>query len=114
MARIIQLQLLSAIVVALIALLVGGKHAGLSAMLGGLSCALPNAIFAARLALDEHKPSGASPTMFFVWEFVKIGLTMAAMFAVGWLYENVVWSAFVVGVIVVLKSYIILLFRNQS
>lgn len=114
MARIIQLQFLSAIGVALIALLVAGKHAGLSALLGGLSCTLPNALFAMRLFMNERKPGGASPTTFFVWEFVKIGLTMGAMVAAGWLYESVVWPAFIVGVIVALKSYIILLFRNQS
>jgi ATP synthase protein I len=114
MARIIQLQFLSAIVVAIIALLIAGKHAGLSVLLGGLSCTLPNALFAVRLFMNERKPGGASPVTFFVWEFVKIGLTMGAMVAVGCLYEDVVWPAFIVGVIVALKSYIILLFRNQS
>lgn len=114
MARIIQLQLLSAIGVAAIALLIAGQHAGLSALLGGMSCSLPNALFAMRLFMNERKPGGASPSTFFVWEFVKILLTMAAMVAVGWLYEDVVWPAFVAGVIMVLKSYIILLFRNQS
>ncbi len=114
MARIIGLQLLTAIVVALLAMLLGGKHAGISALLGGLSCALPNALFAVRLFMNERKPSGASPTTFFVWEFVKIGLTMACMVAVGWLYTDVSWPAFVAGIVVVLKSYIFLLFRNRS
>ncbi|RJX33586.1 MAG: ATP synthase subunit I [Oxalobacter sp.] len=113
MARIIRLQLLATIVVALLAVILAGGVAGVSVLLGGLSCMLPNALFAMRLFMNERKPGGASPTTFFIWEFVKIGLTMSAMVAVGWLYEDIVWPAFIVGVIVALKSYIILLFRNQ-
>lgn len=114
MVRIIQLQLLTAIVFALVAALIGGKAAGISALLGGLSCALPNALFAMRLHMNAQKPGGASPTTFFIWEFVKVGLTMGCLAAVAWLYSDVNWLAFIASVIVVLKSYLILLFRNRS
>jgi len=114
MAHIILMQLLAAIVVALIALLVGGEAAGISALLGGLSCAIPNALFAVRLHMNTRKPGGASPTTFFVWEFVKIGLTMSCLAAVAMLYRELNWLAFIASIIVVLKSYILLLFRNRS
>ncbi len=114
MARIILLQLLTTMVVALIALLIGGAAAGVSALLGGLSCALPNALFAVRLYVTSSKPGGANPATFFIWEFVKIGLTLAGLAAVAMLYRDVNWLAFIASVIVVLKSYIFLLFRNQS
>lgn len=113
MTRIILMQLLAALVVALIALLLGGEAAGISALLGGMSCALPNALFAVRLYMNTQKPGGPNPTTFFIWEFVKVGLTMACMVAVAILYDDVNWLAFVVSVIVVLKSYLFLLFRNR-
>jgi ATP synthase protein I len=114
MVRIILLQLLAAIAVALIALPVGGVAAGISALLGGFCCILPNALFAVRLQLATRKPGGASPVTFFVWEFVKIGLILACMAAVALLYRDVNWLAFIASVIVVLKSYLFLLFRSRS
>jgi len=50
---------------------------------------------------------------FFFGEFVKIALTIALMGAVVWLYRELNWPAFIVAFIVVLKSYIILLFRHR-
>ena len=113
MARIILLQLVAAFLVALIALLVGGVIAGISALLGGFCCILPNALFAFRLQLAAQKPGNASPMTFFVWEFVKIGLILTSMALVAVLYRDVNWLAFLAAVIVVLKSYIFLLFRNR-
>lgn len=113
MARIIQLQILTTVLIALVAALIGDKAAGISALLGGLSCALPNALFAGRLHMSSKKPDGPSPVTFFVWEFVKVGLTLASLTAVAWLYHDINWVAFVVSIVVVLKSYIFLLFRNQ-
>lgn len=113
MARIILVQHLAVLVVTLIAFLLSGAAAGFSAMLGGLSCSLPNALFAFKLHMNTQKPSGPSPSAFFIWEFVKVGLTMASLFAVAMLYRDLNWLAFIAAVIVVLKSYIFLLFRNQ-
>ena len=113
MARIIWSQLLATLAVAIISALVGGKAAGFSAMLGGLCCTVPNALFAVRLYLSANKLGGANPATFFVWEFVKIGLTLAALATVVWLYRDVNWLAFIVGIVIVLKSYLFLLFRNQ-
>lgn len=114
MARLIQWQILTTILVALVAALIGGFAAGMSALLGGLSCALPNALFAGRLYMSSQKPEGPSPVTFFVWEFVKIGLTLGSLIAVAWFYHELNWVAFIASIVVVLKSYIFLLFRNQS
>ncbi|AIY44114.1 ATP synthase protein I [Collimonas arenae] len=51
---------------------------------------------------------------FFIGEFVKIATTIALIGAVVWLYHDLNWPAFIVSFIVVLKSYIILLFRHRS
>lgn len=114
MARMVLLQFAAVLLVALIAALLGGVPSGISALLGGLCCAIPNALFAARLYVSGHKPGGANPVTFFIGEFVKIALTIAAMLAVVSLYHDLHWVAFIAGIIVTLKSYFILLFRHLS
>ncbi|QJQ06453.1 ATP synthase subunit I [Undibacterium piscinae] len=113
MARIVLLQLAAAFVVALIAALVSGVAAGISALLGGLCCAVPNSLFALRLTMSAKKPGGANPMSFFIGEFIKIGSTIALMIAVVWLYRDLHWVAFIAGIVVILKSYFILLFRHK-
>lgn len=113
MARVVLLQLAAALVVALIAAMVSGVAAGISALLGGLCCAVPNSLFALRLTISAKKPGGANPMSFFIGEFIKIGSTIALMIAVVWLYRDLHWVAFIAGIVVILKSYFILLFRHK-
>ena len=112
MARIILLQIAAAFIAALMALLVLGLSSGISALLGGLCCALPNAFFALRLLSSVQKLGGANPMNFFVGEFIKIALTLALMGAVVMFYPGLNWLAFLAAFIVVMKSYLILLFRH--
>lgn len=113
MARIVLLQMVAALVVALVAGVFGTISLAFSALLGGLCCAIPNAFFALRLTMSARKPGGANPMGFFIGEFIKIGLTIALMGAVVTLYHDVNWPAFLIAFIVVLKSYFILLFRQR-
>ena len=113
MARVVLLQLVAALVVALIAAMVSGVAAGISALFGGLCCAVPNSLFALRLTMSAKKPGGANPMSFFIGEFIKIGSTIALMIAVVWLYRDLHWVAFIAGIVVILKSYFILLFRHK-
>ena len=112
MVRIVMLQIAAAFLIAIIAALMSTYAAGISALLGGLCCALPNALFALRLYASTFKPGGANPATFFIGEFTKIILTIASLAAVVWMYPGVHWLAFLAGFIVVLKSYFILLFRS--
>ena len=112
MLRIVSLQLIATVVAGALAALLGGWHAMISAMFGGLCCVVPNGIFAARLFLDTKKPGGANPISFFIWEFIKIAMTFALIGAAVSLYRDLNLFAFVGGFIVALKSYIILLFRH--
>ena len=114
MARIVLLQFIAALVVALIAAAAFGISSGVSALLGGLCCAIPNGLFALRLYVGTLKPGGANPMTFFIGEFVKIFLTIALMAAVVYWYRGVNWLAFVAAFALVLKSYFILLFRHPS
>jgi len=112
MLRVILLQLATTIVAGLVAGLLGGVPAMVSALLGGLCCVVPNSLFALRLFADAQKPGGANPMSFVIGEFIKIALTVALLGATVWLYHGLNWLALLAGFIVALKSYIILLFRH--
>lgn len=112
MLRLVSLQLIATVVVGLLAALLGGVSAMFSALLGALCCLVPNAIMAFRLYLGTKRPGGANAISFFIWEFVKIAMTVALLVATAKLYRDLNWLAFLGGCIVVLKSYIFLLFRH--
>lgn len=112
MWRLVSLQLMATVVAGVIAAALGGWPAMLSALLGGMCCVVPNGVFAVRMFAGTMKPGGATAATWFIWEFVKIALTIALMGAVAWWYPGVNWFAFVAGFIVALKSYIIFLFRQ--
>ncbi|CAN5907189.1 hypothetical protein BH11PSE12_BH11PSE12_32360 [soil metagenome] len=112
MLRIILLQLVTTVMAATIAGLIGGMPALYSTLLGGMCCVIPNSLFALRLFANAQKAGNADPMAFFIGEFIKIALTVALLGAVAWLYRDLNWLALIAGFIVALKSYIILLFRH--
>lgn len=112
MLRLVLLQLAGTATVGVIAGLIGSWPALFSALLGGLCCVVPNALFALRLFASARKPEGANPMTFFIGEFIKIALTVALLFAIAMLYRDLNWLALIAGFVVALKSYIILLFRH--
>jgi ATP synthase protein I len=114
MLRLVSLQMMATVVAGVIAGLLGGRSAMFSAVLGGVCCVVPNGIMAIRLFASAQKPGGANPATFFIWEFVKIALTLALLVAVARLYHDLNWLALLCGFIVALKSYIILLFRHKQ
>ncbi len=93
------------VVVAALAAMIGGWHAGLSALIGGAACLVPNALFALRLAVESRRPGGATVHGFFIGEFVKIAATIGALVLVATIDRNVNWPALIVGFIAALKSY---------
>jgi ATP synthase protein I len=112
MLQIVFLQFVTTAIAGVIAGLLGGTPAMLSAWLGGLCCVVPNGLFALRLFAGTRKSKVANPMTFFIGEFIKIALTIALLGAVAWLYPDLNWFALIAGFIVALKSYIILLFRH--
>ena len=112
MFRLVLLQLAATVITGVVAGLIGGVHALISALLGGLCCVVPNGLFAMRLFINARKPGAVNPMTFFIGEFIKIALTIALLGAVVWLYRDLNWLALIAAFIVALKSYIILLFRH--
>jgi ATP synthase protein I len=114
MLRLVSLQLIATLVAGLVAGLIGGGAAMFSAVLGGICCVVPNGIMAFRLFASAQKPGGANPATFFIWEFVKIALTLALLYVTARLYHDLNWFALLGGFVVALKSYIILIFRHKQ
>lgn len=86
--------------------LTGRQSAGWSALYGALAVVMPGAVFARGLTskMSSMNP-GAAVAGFFLWEMVKIGLTVAMLFAAPRLIENLSWPAMLVGLIVTMKVY---------
>ena len=112
MLPVVLLQLATTVIASIIAGLIAGMPALYSALLGGLCCVVPNALFALRLFSAAQKSESVNPMTFFIGEFIKIALTIALLGAVVWLYRDLNLLALIAAFIVALKSYIILLFRH--
>lgn len=100
-------QLLVGVLVALAAWgLTGRQSAGWSSFYGALAVVIPGAIFARGLTSKVVSMNpGAAVVGFFLWEMVKIALTLAMLFAAPRLIENLSWPAMLAGLIVTMKVY---------
>lgn len=108
MARVVFLQFLTTLVVAALAWAVSGQVAAVSALLGGLACAVPNGLFALRLALAGRRGE-ASPIGFLLGEFVKVVATVALLVLIAKTVKDLNWLALIVAIIAVLNSYVLAL-----
>lgn len=95
------------LVVALMAWLVSGlPHVGWSALYGAAAVVLPGALFARGLMSKASSVNpAAAVTGFFLWEVVKIGLTVAMLVAAPKVVLNLSWLAMVAGFVVTMKVY---------
>jgi ATP synthase protein I len=109
-------QLAAGCLVALVAWLVTGEPAvGWSAAYGAVSVVVPAALFARGVTgkLVRSIP-GAAMVGFFVWELVKIVVTVAMLFAAPRLVPELNWLALLVGFVVTMKVvWIALMFRSK-
>jgi ATP synthase protein I len=96
MWKIVSLQTFAVMAVALIAGIVSGRLAGLSAIFGGSAYVLPNALFAARLSVPVAQGQSTG-VAFMAWALVKVILTVAILAAVARLYHGTHWPALLAG-----------------
>lgn len=84
----------------------GRQEAGWSAGYGALAVALPAAVFARGLTgrFASLNP-GTAVVGFFLWEMVKMALTMAMLFAAPKLVVALSWPALLVGLVLAMKVY---------
>lgn len=105
--QVVRWQALTGVLVALVTWAVTqSSSAAWSAGYGALGVVLPAALFArgllSRVALSSP---GAAVAGFFVWEMVKIGLTLAMLVAAPKLVSGLSWPAMLVGLVVTMKVY---------
>lgn len=97
--RVVLAQAVVGLLSALVAWAVGADKAVAGSLLyGAWAVALPAALFARALARD----AGAG---FFLWELVKVGLTVALLAAAPRMVSGLNWLALLAGVILATKMY---------
>jgi len=105
--RVIGAQVVVGLLVALAAWgLTGRQNLGWSAGYGALSVVVPAAVFARGLTgrLSSLNPATAM-VGFFVWEMVKMALTLAMLLAAPRLITALSWPAMLVGLAVAMQAY---------
>jgi ATP synthase protein I len=104
--RVIVTQVVAGLLVALAAWgLTGRQNLGWSAAYGALAVVLPAAVFARGLTgrLASLNP-GAAAVGFFLWEMVKLVLTVAMLIAAPRLVQALNWPAMLIGLAVTMKA----------
>ena len=115
--RIIGLQVVVALLVALAAWGITGRtEAAWSAGYGGLAVVIPAVLFARGLMSQFSSINAATAGFgFFVWEAIKIAVSVGMLFAAPQLVTGLDWLAMLIGLIVTLKVYwVALLMRPNS
>jgi ATP synthase protein I len=105
--RLIQWQLFVGVLATVFAyVLFDGKLVALSVAYGSMAVALPACVFACGLKRSEGAKSPLLASAgFFVWEVVKVGLTVVLLFAAPALIASLNWLALLAGFVVTMKVY---------
>lgn len=98
------LQVVAVMVLGLLTGLVSDWISAKSLVLGGMAATIPSALFALRLAMHKGRSPESYPVVFFVGEFVKIGLTFALLAAIVRWQPDVRWLPLIIGLIAALKA----------
>jgi len=107
-------QIVMGSLVALLALAMTNESAmAVSAVCGSLAVIVPAALFARGLMgrFATLNPTNAV-TSFFVWELVKIGLTVAVLLMAHRWVDDLSWLAMLIGLAVTMKVYWLALLVN--
>jgi ATP synthase protein I len=105
--RVVVAQALVGLVLSVVGWFVTGRVGAVySVAYGALAVVLPAALFARGLTSRVASfNAGAAVFGFFLWEMVKIGLTVAMLFAAPRLVSDLSWPAMLVGLVVTMKVY---------
>ena len=105
--RVVLAQVVVGLAVAALTWLFTGRvSAAWSAAYGALAVVVPAALFARGLTSKTSTiNSGTAVFGFLLWEMVKIGLTIAMLYAAIWLVKDLNWPAMLVGLVVTMKVY---------
>ena len=113
MKRIILLQTVATIGVAAISALFGGGRAAISALLSGIACTVPNALFALNMSILVRLNPTNSAFIFMIGEFIKLIAIAILLVVIVMLYEDLVWPAMLFSIIVVLNCSLLGLLTRE-
>lgn len=101
---------------ALLAWLVFGDSVARSVACGAFAVVLPAALFARGLTSRFARANpGMAVMSFFVWELVKIVVTIGVLYAAHRLVKDLNWPAMLVGLVLTLKVYwLALAFKRKA
>jgi len=109
--RVVGWQLMAVVILGLLALVFTQKWSIVwSTVWGGLSVVIPAAVFArGMMSKTTLLNAGTATGGFFLWELVKIALTLAMLYAapqvMARLGQELSWPAMLVGLVVTMKVY---------
>ena len=105
--RVVGVQVALGLLVATLVWFGSGQMAAVySAVYGALAVIVPAALFARGLTSRVASANvGTAVFGFFLWEMVKIGLTVAMLFAAPRLVNDLSWPAMLAGLVVTMKVY---------
>lgn len=114
--RVVAMQVVIGLgVAALAALLTGRTEVGWSALYGAAVVVVPGALMARGMTsrLSSMSP-GSGAVSFMLWEFVKIGVSVAMLMLAPRIVQSLSWPALLVGLVVCIKVYwLALLWRRR-
>ena len=113
--RVLGLQaLVGLVLVGLTMVFTGRFHLAASVAWGVVSVCVPALVFARALARQVRRQSAASALVgFFVWELVKIALTVALLLVAPKVVAELSWLALVAGFVITLKVYWLAMALNK-
>lgn len=113
---VLSAQLVVGVLAAMVAGILTGQGASAwSAFYGCLAVVIPGALFARGLRSQFSSISAVTAGFgFFVWEAVKIGVSVAMLAAAPRLVADLDWLAMLIGLIVTLKVYWLALLVRQK
>ncbi|PUE54179.1 ATP synthase subunit I [Limnohabitans parvus] len=105
--RVLALQVFVGALVAVLTGLVGGQlRLAASAAWGSVAVVIPAVVFVRALSRQMRRtPSGSALMGLFVWELVKIILTVALLLVAPKVISDLSWFALVAGFVVTMKVY---------
>ncbi len=105
--RVLALQLLVGVLVSVLMGLIGGQfRLAASAAWGTLAVVLPGVVFVRALSRQMRQTQASNALLgFFVWEMVKILLTVALLLVAPIMISDLNWFALVAGFVVTIKVY---------
>jgi len=108
--RALAAQACTGMLVVVLAWMIAGTNAAVSALLGAAAYFVPNALFALRLLAGHWAPARAGALVFFWAEAFKLLAAAGVVVLVAWRWGGWLdWLAFLLGLLGVMKGYVVLL-----